>query len=137
MRYKKYIGTKEVEAEPMTRGNAWCEHLLRERPMLQNCADAGYHVKYNDGYESWVPAETFEKEYKCVGTSLDRLLNDKQLIEKNIAILAKFMESPQFLDLSMEKRLLIVNKKSTLEDLLDITNGFLNLEDSKNEKSNS
>ena len=27
---KKYIGTKQIEAEPMTRGDAWEKHLLRE-----------------------------------------------------------------------------------------------------------
>ena len=27
---KKYIGTKQIEAEPMTRGDAWGKHLLRK-----------------------------------------------------------------------------------------------------------
>ena len=28
---KKYIGTKQIEAEPMIRGDAWGKHLLREK----------------------------------------------------------------------------------------------------------
>lgn len=61
---KKYIGTKQVEAEPMTRGDAWGKHLLREKPTEVNFDEAGYHVKYKDGYESWSPAEPFEEAYR-------------------------------------------------------------------------
>ncbi len=49
---KKYIGTKQIEAEPMTRGDAWEKHLLREKPSTENFDDEGYHVRYEDGYES-------------------------------------------------------------------------------------
>lgn len=49
---KKYIGTKTLNAEPMTKGEAYDRSLLRggitpvEREIL------GYHVVYPDGYES-------------------------------------------------------------------------------------
>ena len=44
-----YIGTKVVYAEPMEKEGK-----------------AGYKVKYVDGYESWSPADVFEKAYlKC------------------------------------------------------------------------
>ena len=39
---KKYIGTKQIEAEPMTRGDAWGKHLLREKPSTENFDDEGY-----------------------------------------------------------------------------------------------
>lgn len=45
----KYIGTKEVTAEPM-----------------QMDGKDGYKVKYSDGYESWSPNEAFEACYKKV-----------------------------------------------------------------------
>lgn len=70
---KKYIGTKQIEAEPMTRGDAWGKHLLREKPSTENFDDEGYHVRYEDGYESWSPKDTFEKAYKIADTFLDRL----------------------------------------------------------------
>lgn len=63
---KKYIGTKQIEAEPMTRGDAWGKHLLREKPSTENFDDEGYHVRYEDGYESWSPKELFEESYREV-----------------------------------------------------------------------
>ena len=46
MKMKNYIGTKIVKAEPMEKDGK-----------------AGYRVKYPDGYESWCPADVFEKVY--------------------------------------------------------------------------
>lgn len=70
---KKYIGTKQIEAEPMTRGDAWGKHLLREKPSTENFDDEGYHVRYEDGYESWSPKDVFEKAYHegCMGDVSD------------------------------------------------------------------
>ena len=80
---KKYIGTKQIEAEPMTRGDAWGKHLLREKPSTENFDDAGYHVRYEDGYESWSPKDVFEKAYKVAETFKDRLLIERQdLVER-------------------------------------------------------
>lgn len=73
---KKYIGTKQIEAEPMTMGEAYEKGLLQagKVPNENEKSKAGYHVKYKDGYESWSPAEPFEKVYKCADSFLDRLL---------------------------------------------------------------
>lgn len=62
---KKYIGTKLIEAEPMTRG------LFAKRKGEQficgnNPYEEGYLVKYQDGYESWSPKEVFETAYLAV-----------------------------------------------------------------------
>lgn len=43
---KNYIGTKLIQAEPMVKDGK-----------------AGYKVVYADGYESWSPANVFEKAY--------------------------------------------------------------------------
>ena len=43
---KNYIGTKIVKAE-----------------LMDKDGKAGYRVKYPDGYESWCPANVFEKAY--------------------------------------------------------------------------
>lgn len=82
---KKYIGTKQIEAEPMTMGEAYEKGLLQagKVPNESEKDKAGYHVKYQDGYESWSPAEPFEKAYKCADTFLDRLLiEDEELFDK-------------------------------------------------------
>lgn len=70
---KKYIGTKQIEAEPMTKGDAFGKHLLREKPSTENFDDEGYHVRYEDGYESWSPKDVFEKAYHegCMGDVSD------------------------------------------------------------------
>ena len=60
---KKYIGTKIIEGKPMTRGEY---NLYRgwTIPENENPEDAGYLVKYPDGYESWSPKEQFEEAYR-------------------------------------------------------------------------
>ena len=60
---KKYIGTKIIEGKPMTRGEY---NLYRgwTIPENENPTDAGYLVKYPDGYESWSPKEQFEEAYR-------------------------------------------------------------------------
>ena len=72
---KKYIGTKQIEAEPMTMGEAFEKGLLKAGrvPNESEKSNAGYHVKYQDGYESWSPAGPFEKAYKVCETFTDRI----------------------------------------------------------------
>ena len=59
---KKYIGTKLIEAEPLTRGQ-YNERKGIQMDVGPNPYEAGYLVRYADGYESWSPAEAFEKAY--------------------------------------------------------------------------
>jgi hypothetical protein len=60
---RKYIGTKMIQAKPMTRGeyNQYRGWVLPadEEPDVQ-----GYLVRYPDGYESWSPMTAFEKAYR-------------------------------------------------------------------------
>lgn len=60
---KTYIGTKIIEAKPMTRGDY---NIFRgwQIPENENPADEGYLVKYPDGYISWSPKEVFEEAYR-------------------------------------------------------------------------
>lgn len=90
---KKYIGTKQIEAEPMTRGDAWGKHLLREKPSTENFDDEGYHVRYEDGYESWSPKDTFKKAYKIADTFLDRLHIEMRDLYEKMDKLSPFIES--------------------------------------------
>lgn len=72
---KQYTGTKTVKAMPMTMGEAYERKLLKEgvRPSECETDKAGYLVEYEDGYQSWSPADVFEKVYKPSETRLDRL----------------------------------------------------------------
>lgn len=88
---KKYIGTKQIEAEPMTMGEAYRRGLLHAGrvPSESEKSKDGYYVRYENGYESWSPADVFEKAYKVADTFLDRLrierdeLHDRYVKEKN------------------------------------------------------
>ena len=62
-----YIGTKMVQAEPATRGEAWArKNKLDEvetARIIGQMPEDGYRVIYSDGYESWSPKEAFEQAY--------------------------------------------------------------------------
>ena len=90
---KKYIGTKQIEAEPMTRGDAWGKHLLREKPSTENFDDEGYHVRYEDEYESWSPKDVFEKAYKIAETPVDRMQIEAEELNGRYVKLAAFIDS--------------------------------------------
>lgn len=60
---QKYIGTKQIEARPMTRGDY---NIYRgwQIPADENPADEGYLVRHSDVYESWSPKTQFEEAYR-------------------------------------------------------------------------
>lgn len=60
---QKYVGTKQIEARPMTRGEY---NIYRgwQIPADEDPNDKGYLVKYSDGYESWSPEKQFDEAYR-------------------------------------------------------------------------
>ncbi len=102
---KKYIGTKEVEAIPMTLGefiNKSGRNPYENDGKMHGNNEKGYLVKYKDGYESWSPAEPFEEAYKCADTFLDRLIiEDKELMER-FEKCAVFVDSEKFREVVKE-----------------------------------
>lgn len=61
---KQYIGTKIIEAAPAIRkgGKVYEEDWPIPRSMEPE--EAGYRVRYPDGYESWSPKSAFEDAYR-------------------------------------------------------------------------
>ena len=59
---KNYIGTKRIEAEPMTRGD-YNKYRGWTIPADENPEDEGYIVKYSNDYISWSPKQAFEEAY--------------------------------------------------------------------------
>lgn len=106
---KKYIGTKQVEAEPMTMGEAYKRNLLQTGrvPNDSEKDNPGFYVRYQDGYESWSPAETFCKAYKLADTPLDRLIIEHQELRDKINKLKKFLSSEGFDSLNYKMRTLL------------------------------
>ena len=106
---KKYIGTKQVEAEPMTMGEAYKRNLLQTGrvPNDSEKDNSGFYVRYQDGYESWSPAETFCKAYKIADTPLDRMIIEHQELRDKINKLEKFLSSEGFDSLNYKMQTLL------------------------------
>ncbi len=90
---KHYVGTKHILAMPMTKGEAYQKGVCRlqfnddqEREAFVQSDDyktPGYKVVYQDGYESWSPADVFEAAYNVAETVLDRVnIEDKELRDR-------------------------------------------------------
>lgn len=88
----RYLGTKIVTAEPMTR-QAYNDYRGWALPADENGADEGYLVEYLDGgpanmpdragYVSWSPREVFERAYRpVVGMSFGQALEALKIGEK-------------------------------------------------------
>lgn len=65
---KTYIGTKIINAKPMSRGEY---NLYRgwKIPENEDPNDFGYLVRYDNSYESWSPKDVFEAAYREVTES--------------------------------------------------------------------
>ena len=69
---KQYIGTKMVAAEPAERITNPADHVSYRKEGANGPTEtgskieAGYKVRYADGYESWSPKEVFEEAYREV-----------------------------------------------------------------------
>lgn len=78
---KKYIGIKQIEAEPMTLGEAHCKGLVKSIIEENESYKPGYHTRTEYGYESWSPKELFEESYReakketpmCFGDAIEVL----------------------------------------------------------------
>ena len=119
---KQYIGTKQIEAEPMTMGEAYEKNLLQaERvPNESEKTKAGYHVKYEDGYESWSPAESFEKAYKVADTPLDRMSIEENELADRMEKLAAFICSDKFNELDSTTRAMLAVQHSSMSAYLHV-----------------
>ena len=106
---KKYIGTQQVEAESMTMGEAYKRNLLQKGKVPNDSEkdNPGFYVRYQDGYESWSPAETFNKAYKLADTPLDRLIIEHQELRDKINKLKEIMCRKEFCDFDYKQRILL------------------------------
>ena len=106
---KKYIGTQQVEAEPMTMREAYKRNLLQKGKVPNDSEknNPGFFIKYQDGYESWSPAESFCKTYKFANTPLDRMIIEREELSNKIDKLEKFICSEKFNSLNDKQRILL------------------------------
>lgn len=106
---KKYIGTKQAEAEVMTLDEADKRMLVSAGSRLSKDEKdiEGYHVKYENGVETWLPKEEFEKTYKCSETFIDRLYVELEELQDKQNKLQKFFDTEIFKNLPKQKRTLL------------------------------
>ncbi len=101
----KYIGTKEVNARPLTLGSY---NSLRGwiMPLEENPDAEGYLVEYldspnknhpdYDNYISWSPKDVFDRSYTLNDTFIQRLALEEQELGKKIEALNKGLFSDGF-----------------------------------------
>lgn len=91
---ERYIGCKIIEAEPMYRKDAIEKGYARlndkeKESEIENVY--GYHVKYEDGYESWSPASAFESAYRPID-SLNISAIDMLSIDYKVRFVAEYRQ---------------------------------------------
>lgn len=128
---KKFIGTKEVEAGPMTMGEAYRRSLLQNGEMLNetNKDAPGYYIKYENGYESWSPKDVFDKVYKCSESFLDRLCIERDNLADKLGKLYTFISSPKFEDTikDRQQRKLLLKQGNCMANYLNVLNQRIDL----------
>lgn len=93
---KTYIGTKRLNAEPMTKGEAYDRSLLRGEIVEAERETHGYHVVYPDGYESWSPKDVFEDVYCVAETPLDCINIEYQDLDNKVGKIAQFKQTETY-----------------------------------------
>lgn len=120
---KKFIGKKQIEAEPMTLG----EFIKQSgRNPYSNSGDLhtddepGYIVKYADGYVSWSPKEAFENAYRIADTYLDRMKIELQEVKERLIKLNEFLYSADHPKISEEEKYRLNEQKRAMERYVGI-----------------
>lgn len=123
MKMIKYTGTKTIKACPMTLGEA--EKVLKrhiDSSAVENRDETpGYLVEYGedgDNYRSWSPKEVFERAYRVSETHIDRMMIEKEEVEKRYLAARKFTFSDAFSDLSDQQRTLLRKQLDIMESYL-------------------
>lgn len=113
---KQYTGTKTVKAMPMTMGEAYERKLLKNgvRPSECETDKAGYLVEYEDGYQSWSPADVFDKAYKPSETFVNRMVLELEDLEKRMCKCDNFLSLDEFSALDTLSRALLTVQRGLM-----------------------
>lgn len=111
---KHYIGTKLIQADPMSLLEA--QKVLGREIKPATKEDDGYLVVYEDGYKSWSPKTVFEKAYRLAETFLDRMEIEHGEVFDKMNKAQNFVKSEDFLKLPLvQQALLSVQIKTQAE----------------------
>lgn len=119
---KKYTGTKEVSAKPMSLGEFRAYSGRDPYANTENPGDSymGYLVKCEDGYESWSPKNVFEKAYQCTETFVDRLRLEYNIEVSKLNKLSAFIKSDLFNKLSEHKKKQLYIQENTMQNFVKV-----------------
>lgn len=121
---KKYIGTKQIEAEPMIMGAAYAEGLLQAGrvPTEAERLKPGFKVRYEGGYTSWSPEEAFNQAYRIAESPLDRMAIEGDDLNEKAVKLVKFIESDKFQELDSYMQALLIVQFSLMKKYWSVLN---------------
>ena len=100
---EKYIGTKQVMAQPMTADEA----VEKGYKVGNHEHEDGYEVEYKDGYKSWSPKEVFKESYKLSESFTDRLNIEHSELTEKVKKIFSFFATDTFNNLSVTRQNLI------------------------------
>ncbi len=116
---QQFTGTKTVKACKMSRKTA--EEIIgrKVRPDSDETEDEmGYLVQYSDNYQSWSPAKAFEEAYRVSETHIDRMMIEKEDLEKRYLAARKFTFSDKFAALTDDQRFYLRRQCEQMEGYL-------------------
>ena len=115
---KKFIGTKEVKAKPMTYG----EFVKETGHTYEGHRDDehGYMVEYKDGYRGWSPALPFQVAYRPAETFIDRMAIEKNDLRDRFVKIEAFIGTGKFLELSPIEQKLLELQLGTMRSYINI-----------------
>ena len=132
---KKYIGTKIVNATPMSRVD-YNEYRGWVLPANEEGSDEGYLVEYTDGgkandarhvgYISWSPKAQFDAAYLPIGDvsglppHQQRVVAEKAELDDRRAKLNGFFESAIFAGLPKEEQSRLWRQSEVMEDYSEV-----------------
>lgn len=116
---QQFTGTKTVMACKMSRKSA--EEIIGRKMRADSDEiedEHGYLVRYPDGYESWSPAMAFEEAYRPSETHVDRMIIEKEEVERRYLAGRKFTFSAKFATLREDQRALLRKQLDQMESYL-------------------
>ena len=124
---KKFIGTKEVLAEPMMEGIAYANGWARKGVFVDDYHNGreGYHVQYvnPDGstYDSWSPKDVFEKSYKPSETFQERVQIERDELAVKAEKLSTFLNKNNVeTEIGINQYRLLIKQLTYMENYLAI-----------------
>lgn len=112
---RKYIGTKEVMAEPMNEAKAVEMGYARANEDSHEWR-AGYHVVYKDGYHSWSPSDIFRDSYRPADTVEDGLSLELYDLHVKISHLRAFLSAEEAPHVSVMEADLLLKQLKAMEE---------------------